>query len=93
MESRIQVPLAKNPESGIHSVESRIQDCLGESSPLKTGIAYVAWQFWRAEAHERRSRELGTKATIANGVKLREKNGKAYLKSGELTTKICGKLQ
>ena len=56
-------------------------------------MACVAWRFCRAEAHERRSRELGTKATIANGVKLREKNGKAYLKSGELTTKICGKLQ
>jgi len=80
-------------ESGIPSVEYRIQDCLGASCPLKTRIASVAWQFCRAEAHERRRGELGTEATIANGVKLREKNGKAYLKSGELTTKICGKLQ
>ena len=80
-------------KSGIQSVESRIQDCLGASCPLKTRIACVAWRFCRAEAHERRSRELGTEATIDNGVKLGEKNGNAYLKSGELTTKICGKLQ
>ena len=80
-------------KSGIHSVKSRIQDCLGASCPLKTRIACVAWRFCRAEAHERRSRELGTEATTDNGVKLKGKNGNAYLKSGELTTKTCGKLQ